>query len=112
MRNPTTRDREIRAEQTKAETAAWSLLRNRRLGLKFHRQYPGDKYVVDFFCFEQLLAIELDGGVHSQPSQIMKDAAKDVYLRGIGIVVLRLANGLVLKDPGRFIQQILEAGRS
>jgi very-short-patch-repair endonuclease len=110
MRVPTKRVRELRAEQTEAEKAAWSLLRNRRLGLKFHRQYPIDKYLVDFFCFERRLAIELDGGVHSQPSQIRKDTAKDAYLKGIGIVVLRLPNGLVLKDPGRFIHKIPEAG--
>ena len=80
VRIPTTRVRELRAEQTEAETAAWSLLRSRRLGLKFHRQYPIDKYVVDFFCFERRLAFELDGGIDSQPNQIGKDTAKDAYL--------------------------------
>jgi very-short-patch-repair endonuclease len=111
MRIATTRVRELRAEQTEAETAAWYLLRNRRLGLRFHRQYPIDKFVVDFYCFERRLAIELDGGVHSQPSQIRKDLAKDAYLRGIGIIVLRLPNGLVLNDPGRFIQKVIAARR-
>jgi very-short-patch-repair endonuclease len=67
---------------------------------------------VDFFCFERRLAIELDGGVHSQPSQIKKDSAKDAYLRGIGIQVLRLPNGLVLKAPERFVRKVSEAART
>ena len=57
------------------------MLRDRHLeGLKFRRQYPIENYVVDFYCCEPRLAVELDGGVHSQPSQMRKDAAKDAYL--------------------------------
>jgi very-short-patch-repair endonuclease len=65
--------------------------------------------VVDFYCFERRLAIELDGGVHSQPSQIRKDATKEAYLRRLGIRVLRLANGLVLEDPEEFRRKVRDA---
>ncbi len=106
MRVPTKRVRELRHEQTEAEKAAWYLLRGRSLGLKFHRQYPIDNYVVDFYCFEPRLAIELDGSVHSQPGQIKMDAAKDAYLRSLGIRVLRLPNGLVLEDPEEFVRKV------
>jgi very-short-patch-repair endonuclease len=68
MRIPTQRIRELRRSQTEAEKAAWYLLRGRRLRAKFRRQCPIDNRVVDFYCFEHRLAIELDGGVHSQPS--------------------------------------------
>jgi len=99
--------RGLRHDHTQAEHAVWRLLRDRRLtGLKFRRQHPLGKYSVDFFCYELRLAIELDGSVHSQPSQIRKDAAKDKYLEGLGIRVLRIPNGMPLQDPEAFFKQI------
>jgi very-short-patch-repair endonuclease len=112
VRVPTQRIRELRRSQTEAEKAAWYLLRNRNLGLKFRRQYPIDNYVVDFYCFERRLAVELDGGIHSQPSQIRKDRAKDAYLKSLGIRVVRLPNGLVLEDPEGFVRKVCEAART
>ncbi|MGH9445585.1 MAG: endonuclease domain-containing protein [Terriglobia bacterium] len=109
MRIPTQRVRTLRREQTEAERAAWHLLRDRRLGAKFRRQCRIDRWVVDFYCFEHRLAIELDGGVHSQPSQIRKDTAKEAYLRTLGIRLLRIANGLVLKDSEGFVRKVREA---
>jgi very-short-patch-repair endonuclease len=106
VRISTQRVRELRHTQTEAEKAAWHLLRNRRLRLKFRRQYPIENYVVDFYCCEFRLAVELDGGVHSQPRQMKKDAAKDAYLRKIGVRVLRLPNGLVTEDPEGFIRKV------
>ena len=112
VRIPTQRVRELRRGQTEAEKAAWYLLRDRGVGLKFRRQYPIEDYVVDFYCCETRLAIELDGSVHAQPSQAKKDSAKDAYLRSLGIRVLRLPNGLVLEDPEGFLRKIREAVRT
>jgi uroporphyrinogen-III synthase len=112
VRVPTRRIRELRRSQTEAEKTAWYLLRKRNLGLKFRRQYPIDSYVGDFYCFERRLAVELDGGIHSQPSQIRKDREKDAYLRSLGIQVLRLPNGLVLEDPEGFVREVSEAART
>jgi len=107
LKVPTQRIRELRRNQTDAEHQAWHLLRGRRtLGLKFHRQYPIGKYVVDFYCFDIRLAIELDGGPHSQPSQQARDASKEDYLRQIGIRVLRVPNAMVLEDPEAFRAKI------
>ena len=106
MRVQTKRVRDLRHEQTEAERTAWYLLRNRATGLKFRRQYPIGDYIVDFYCFDPRLAIELDGSVHSQPGHVRKDRAKDAYLRSIGIKVLRLPNGLVLEDPEAFVGKI------
>ena len=112
MRVPTQRIRELRRSQTEAEKTAWYLLRKRNLGLKFRRQYPIDNYVVDFYSFERRLAVELDGGVHSQPSQIRKDREKDAYLESLGIWVLRVPNGLVSEDPEGFVRKVGEAART
>ena len=109
MRVSTERVRELRHAQTEAEKAAWYLLRDRRLGFKFRRQYPIENHVADFYCCECRLAIELDGGVHSQPSQVRKDAAKDAFLGKLGIGVLRLPNGLVTEDPDGFVRNVRDA---
>ena len=106
---PTPRVRELRRNQTEAEKAAWCLLRGRRLGAKFRRQCRIENWVVDFYCFEHRLVIELDGGVHSQPRQMRKDAAKEDYLRTLGISLLRIPNGLVLGDPEEFVRKVRDA---
>jgi very-short-patch-repair endonuclease len=108
MSIPTQRLRALRRKQTDAEKAAWHLLRGRRLGAKFRRQYRIENWVVDFYCFEQRLAIELDGSVHSQPSQMRRDAAKADYLTTIGVRLLRIPNGLVLEDPEGFVRRVRE----
>jgi very-short-patch-repair endonuclease len=55
--------RRLRRNATDAEKLIWSTLRGRRLGgAKFRRQHPVGPYIVDFFCFEHALVIELDGG--------------------------------------------------
>ena len=109
VRIPAQRVRELRRDQTEAEKAAWYLLRGRRLGGKFRRQCRIENWVVDFYCFEHQLAIDLDGGVHSRPSQMRKDAAKGDCLRTLGISLLRIPNGLVVQDPEEFVRKVREA---
>jgi len=105
----TQRVRELRRGQTDAEREAWYLLRGRKLGAKFRRQCRLENWVIDFYCFEHRLAIELDGGVHSQPSQMCKDAVKEDYLKARGIRLLRIANGLVMEDPEKFLRKVRDA---
>ena len=109
MRISTARVRDLRNLSTAAEQAAWRLLRNRRLGAKFRRQFPIENGVLDFYCFEHRLAIELDGGVHSQIDQMRKDASKEDYLRTIGIQLLRIPNAMVLEHPDEFVRAVLNA---
>lgn len=102
--------RQLRKSVTSAEERSWWLLRNRRLSrLKFRRQHPVGKHIVDFYCVQAHLAIELEGSVHAQASQMRKDRAKDAYLRRMGIRVLRVPNGMVLQDPETFLRKIREA---
>ena len=109
VRIPTARVRDLRSSPTEAEKAAWNLLRGRRLGAKFRRQFPLESGVLDFYCFEHRLAIELDGGVHSQIEQMRRDAAKEDYLRTLGIRLLRIPNAMVLEHPDEFVRKVLEA---
>jgi very-short-patch-repair endonuclease len=59
-------------------------------------------------CFEHRLAIELDGGVHSQINQMRKDAAQEDYLRTLCIRLLRIPNAMVLEHPDEFVRKVLE----
>ncbi|MDD2893698.1 MAG: endonuclease domain-containing protein, partial [Halothiobacillaceae bacterium] len=89
--------RELRRQQTDAEQLIWGLLRNRRLkNTKFRRQYPIGSYILDFYCAEHVLAIELDGGQHSE--QQAYDAKRDQYLSSRGLRVLRFWNNQVLQE--------------
>ncbi|MGH9358061.1 MAG: endonuclease domain-containing protein [Terriglobia bacterium] len=105
-----TRARKLRQDSTNAEWLAWKLLRNRAaLGVKFRRQHPLGSFVVDFYCPERHLAVELDGSVHSQPSQQRRDESKERFLRQQGVHVLRISNGWVLEDPEGFVRKVLES---
>ena len=99
----------MRASSTETEKAAWTLLRDRRLGAKFRRQFRIENGVLDFYCFEHRLALELDGGVHSQIDQMRKDAAKEDYLRTLGIRLLRIPNAMVLEHPDEFVRKVVGA---
>ena len=110
---PRTRARSLRRGQTDAEAALWRLLRGRGLDVfKFRRQHPVGPYVLDFFCAERHLAIELDGAGHTETCQVQHDQRRDEYLRRAGIRVLRYWNDQlwdeqqsVLEDIWRHLQQ-------
>ncbi len=100
--------RELRGTPTEAERAAWYLLRSLRLrGFKFRRQHPMGPYIADFCCVERRLIVELDGGVHGQPSQARSDAQRDAHLESMGYTVARFPNGIVLEAPELFAQKVL-----
>ena len=102
--------RKLRRAVTAAEQRAWWLLRDRNLlGLKFRRQHPIGKFVVDFYCQQSRLAVELDGSAHAQPREARRDSAKDATLRRLGVRVLRLPNGMVLEDPELFCRKVSDA---
>ena len=101
------RARHMRGEDTPAEKMAWVLLRNRQaFGLKFHRQVPIDSYIVDFYCHEFRLIIEIDGVVHDEPAQMEIDARRTERLTELHYRVLRVTNEIVLRSPDAFLQMI------
>jgi ATP-dependent helicase HrpA/adenine-specific DNA-methyltransferase len=76
----------------------WSLLRDRRfLALKFRRQHPVGRFVIDFFCADLLWAVELDGGQHNTDEARMADASRSNELAARGITVTRFWNNEVLE---------------
>ncbi|MBU1324862.1 MAG: DUF559 domain-containing protein [Alphaproteobacteria bacterium] len=90
--------RRLRARMTVAETAMWTLLRDRRLeGLKFRRQTRIGPWIADFCCYGLKLVIELDGGVHRLREDA--DRVRDADLARRGFTVLRFGNEAVLTNP-------------
>jgi very-short-patch-repair endonuclease len=97
----------MRSEDTRAEKRAWIQLKDRRtLGLKFRRQVPIDRYIVDFYCHQIRLIIEIDGGVHGRPEQAEWNAKKNQRLEELGYKVLRITNDDVLNHPDCLFETI------
>jgi len=91
---------------TDAEKLLWSHLRVRQLdGLKFRRQHPIGKYVVDFVCLSEKTIIEVDGGQHAKESE--KDLLRDKWLKEEGYIVLRYWNDQVLKEIDNVLDDIV-----
>jgi len=74
--------------------------------MKFRRQHSVGKYVVDFYCHQEKLVIELDGKNHFTPEGMWHDAIKDHFLQSKGLVVLRFENFLVQRNTSVVLHQI------
>ena len=86
--------RQLRVNQTDAETILWNRIRNRQIdGHKFVRQKPIENYICDFVCREKMIVIEVDGGQHNESA---KDVIRDRRLAEAGYKVLRFWNNDVL----------------
>lgn len=90
---------------TPAEQLLWARLRNQQLAdLKFRRQHPIGRFIVDFYCHAQRLIVEIDGPVHFLQKD--QDLARTQYLQARGYRVLRFQNQEVLQDMRCVLQSI------
>lgn len=104
--------RRQRRAMTSAEAVLWEALRGRRLAnLKFRRQHPFGPFVLDAFCVEHQLEVEVDGDVHSDPAVAARDAERTQYLQQRGIRVLRFSNEEVEERLEEVLKKIVEACR-
>lgn len=87
--------RALRANMTDAERAIWQHLRAEQMGVKFRRQAPIGRYIVDFVCFSHRLIIEIDGSQHADSAS---DTVRDAFLVAEGFKVLRFWNNEVLQQ--------------
>ena len=100
--------RSFRRRQTAAEAVLWQHLRSGRLnGLHFRRQQPIGPYIVDFFCADSKLVVEVDGPIHA--SQAEYDQDRDAYLTAHGLRVLRFANDDIVHALDYVLSVIREA---
>jgi very-short-patch-repair endonuclease len=101
--------RKLRKDQTFCEKIMWTYLRDRKtLGYKFRRQYSVDHYVIDFYCPELKLAIELDGSIHDEPDQKEYDKHRQEYLEKFGVRFIRITNDELMGNANRAFNKIEE----
>jgi adenine-specific DNA-methyltransferase len=100
--------REMRGQMPDAEALLWQLLRSRRLaGMKFRQQHPVGRYILDFYCVEKKIGIELDGGQHTEA--VAYDQRREDWLRAQGIQVLRFWNNQMLAETEAVMEAIYRA---
>ena len=102
--------REFRRHPTIPENILWDALGNRRMaGVKFRRQHPVDRFVLDFFCKEKSVAIEVDGRIHTRKENHEHDIERSKYLALRGITILRFSNDQVLDTLPLVLLEIQKA---
>ena len=90
------RRRSLRRQSTSTEEILWNHLRNRKLhGFKFKRQYSIGSYILDFYCVDRKLCIEIDGGYHDDPRQREYDKIREAEIKSSGIKIIRFTNDQV-----------------
>ena len=99
--------RKLRKDETYVEKIMWMHFRNRQiLGYKFRRQYSVDHFVIDFYCPELKLAVEINGDVHEIPEQKEYDTTRQKYLEAFGIKFVRIKNEEFLGNPNKAFSKI------
>lgn len=106
------RARRLRKAMSLPEVLLWQQLKLRPSGFKFRKQHPAGFYVLDFFCAEAKLAIEVDGEAHSRGDQPAFDAGRDRRLMTHGIATLRIPAVEVLDNLEGVVVFLLEAVRT
>jgi len=105
--------RDLRQRETPAEDLLWEVLRDRKLAnLKFRRQHPipGTTYVVDFYCHQAQLVIEVDGGIHT--IQKKADQERQATIESKGCCVIRFTNDQVMSDLASVLHRIVNFTQS
>jgi very-short-patch-repair endonuclease len=94
--------RRMKIEPTESEAEPWSALRRRQLGVRFRRQFPIDRYIVDFVCLPHRLVVEVDGSQHAGGT----DEARDAVLARDGFAVMRFWSWEVMGGLNGVVEQI------
>lgn len=100
--------KQLRQNLTKAEIVLWSRLKGRQLGHKFRRQYGIGPYIVDFFCKELRLVVEVDGEEHLEDDWRERDIGRQKYIESHFIQFIRFSNDEVLEDTDGVIERLLD----
>jgi len=103
----------LRQNMTLGEIALWREIKGKKLGVRFSRQIPIDQYIVDFYCKDLQLAIEVDGSIHFKDEQQNKDIFRQNRLESLGVVLIRFNDldvknnlNLVLEELKKTIKKI------
>ncbi|HVJ00638.1 MAG TPA: endonuclease domain-containing protein [Sphingomonas sp.] len=103
--------REQRRKMSLPEVLLWLELRKHPAGLRFRKQHPAGRYVLDFFCPECCLAIEVDGEAHGCGDAPTYDTRRDAWVRSQGVRVLRIPARDILSDLDAVVRRIIVTAR-
>lgn len=98
----------LRKNSTLSEVLLWCEIKNRQLGYQFHRQVPMLDYIVDFYCHELLLVIEIDGDSHYHDNAPQRDKIRQKRIEAHGISFLRFDDIDAKKNMGYVLQSIID----
>ena len=98
--------RRLRREMSLPEVILWQALRKQPNSLKFRRQHPSGPYILDFFCSDARLAIEVDGETHNGGDRPSRDEARDAWLQAAGVSTLRVPAAEILNDADAAVRWI------
>ena len=96
--------RKLRKQSTLSEVLLWKCIKNKTMGAEFHRQVPLDYFIVDFYCHELKLAIEIDGDSHDERQLV--DDKRQKRLESFGVTFIRFSDLAVKKDMGNVLLSI------
>jgi very-short-patch-repair endonuclease len=96
----------LRREMTLPEVLLWQRLKLRPNGLKFRRQHPAGRYVLDFYCHEARLIVEIDGIAHNMGERPERDIKRDQEFAAKGLRTVRIPASDVLRDPDGVTESI------
>ena len=101
--------RTLRQNMTEGERKLWSRIRRKQMfGLQFYRQRPIGNYIVDFYCPQAQLVLEVDGSQSADQLVIKKDKSRDGYLKQQGIKVLKFDNLQILKQLDAVVENVYQ----
>jgi very-short-patch-repair endonuclease len=94
---------------TDSELMLWSKLRGKQiLGVQFYRQKPLGDYIVDFYAPKVKLVVEVDGSQHREPENVEKDNQREMFLKGLGIKVLRFNSRSIFTETEGVLKKIYQ----
>jgi very-short-patch-repair endonuclease len=104
------RAKAMRGSLTRSEVLLWARLRGREPGKpSFRRQHPIGPFIADFFCTAARLVVEVDGGIHTEEANVVRDHLRDERLRELGYRVFRISAREVLDDPDAAAAKVRDA---
>ncbi|HMB65842.1 MAG TPA: endonuclease domain-containing protein [Patescibacteria group bacterium] len=98
----------LRNNSTVSENVLWSYLKNKKLGVKFRRQHGIGNYIVDFYCPELKLAVEIDGATHETEKEVERDYKKEEFLKEQGVELKRYTNVDVKNGVGGVVEDLMD----
>ena len=99
----------LRKNMTVPELILWKKLKDKKIiNIKFRRQHPIGIYIVDFYCHELSLVVEIDGEIHNNPENKESDLIRTGELLNLGIKVIRFSNDQVIYNPDQVLIKILD----